>query len=164
MATIGLNEGPFLVMTISYEKGCLIIADLVENKIPTINLSPADSLHIADSFPKLILSGPDIKVKISDAEGNAFTTVWTAIVDPLIDPSGLMSETDAMTEISLQAMVHGCPVTILIKKDQNDDGEEVTYLEIGNPHYSVKGFFTANAAEYFKWVFNDISCEPEYID
>jgi hypothetical protein len=53
MATIGLNDGPFLVMTITFEKGALTIADPIENKVPTITLTQADSIALAESFPSI---------------------------------------------------------------------------------------------------------------
>lgn len=53
MATIGLNDGPFLVMTVSYEKGQLTIADPIDSKIPALTLDQHTTIQLAEYFPRL---------------------------------------------------------------------------------------------------------------
>lgn len=46
--TIGLNDGPYLIMTIALEEEHLVVEDHVEARIPRLVISPSDTIAVAD--------------------------------------------------------------------------------------------------------------------
>jgi hypothetical protein len=157
MSTIGLNEGPFLIMTITYENGRFTIADTVENKVPTITLTPADSIYLADSFPNLhpisstVLNSEQL-VPIPESWGGGGGGDGRLATQ-------FSENTLGLSEIILKTKVWGCEYTVTIKPFIDDDEWSTirTYMEIHNGNFAVKGLFTKDAEEFFQWALDDIT-------
>lgn len=91
--TIGLNDGPYLVMTIALENQCLVLDDRLEARIPRLVITPNDSLAIAEfltSPPHRKTEDPEILELLelpvsltvsSSAYGKRFNIVFEQTVD-----------------------------------------------------------------------------------
>lgn len=61
--TIGLNDGPYLIMTITFEEEHLVVEDYLEARIPRLVISPSDTIAVADfltSPPHRTTDDPEI--------------------------------------------------------------------------------------------------------
>lgn len=153
MAIIGLNEGPFLIMTLAYENGHFTIADPVESKVPTIKLSPADSIALAENFSKLC--PPQSKPTLTDS-------IQSAVNESLDEEKP--EEIIDLEDMTFKVRAWGCDYTVTVKAFIDDDewSSVRTYMEIHNGNFAVKGLFTQDAEEFFRWAFDDIHRSDEY--
>lgn len=81
--TIGLNDGPYLVMTIALENQCLILEDRLEARIPRLVISPKDTIAIAEFLTTghNFINNPEIQYLASltvpsNAYGSRFNIVF----------------------------------------------------------------------------------------
>ena len=184
MATIGLNEGPYLIFTITYNKGKITIADNAELRIPTIVLNSQDTVRLSSDFSRLITPIiPDSEIDhrptlipITDdiifinsvnpnfAKAKECLTFRNTngcfILIPESETTTTISEpTDInfqlVSRITFFTMVHGVEYILNISKEVHD-GKVRTYLQVCNAKYSVKGFFNKGATDFFDYVLRDL--------
>lgn len=184
MATIGLNEGPYLIFTITYNKGKITIADSAELRIPTIVLNSQDTVRLSSDFPRLIT--PSIPEDEIDHRPTVIPITDDVIFINSINPSFAKAKecltfrntndcfilipesetTDKVDEpadpfmqkvkrITFFAIVHGTEYLLDVSKEVHE-GKIRTYLQVCNAKYSVKGFFNEGATDFFEYVLRDL--------
>ena len=152
---IGLNYGPFLIMTIGLEKGYLIIEDIYENKFPKIKINPATTIAISEFMITPAVDVIDAGIK----EG---------------DTIAYLDEHGVMNSITVAHMPHDFKAEVPVDKrltvkgwhrnkhfdihfDWTKEGE--TLLTVVLPDYAITGYFNQYANEFFQQVLDHETTE-----